>query len=84
MTKMVSVGNSVSLDCIDTQEPNVAISWTKGNGRNTQSIGYARRSSGSASFYSQFKGEVSPNNNVDWVSRKQFYKPNSNGLSRFG
>ena len=20
------------------------------------------------------KGEVSPNNNVDWVSRKQFYK----------
>ena len=24
------------------------------------------------------KGEVSPNNNVDWVSRKQFYKPNSN------
>ena len=24
-----------------------------------------------------FKGEVSPNNNVDWVSRKQYYKPNS-------
>ena len=23
------------------------------------------------------KGEVSPNNNMDWVSRKQFYKPNS-------
>ena len=31
-----------------------------------------------------FKGEVSPNNNVDWVSRKQFYKPNSKSLSRFG
>ena len=30
------------------------------------------------------KGEVSPNNNVDWVSRKQFYKPNSKSLSRFG
>ena len=31
------------------------------------------------------KGEASPNNNVDWVSRKQFYKPNSNlSLSRFG
>ena len=28
------------------------------------------------------KGEVSPNNNVDWVSRKQFYKPNSKILSR--
>ena len=27
-----------------------------------------------------FKGEVSPNNNVDWVSRKQFYKPNSKRL----
>ena len=24
-----------------------------------------------------FKGEVSPNKNVDWVSRKQFYKLNS-------
>ena len=31
-----------------------------------------------------FKGKVSPNNNVDWVSRKQFYKPNSKSLSRFG
>ena len=30
------------------------------------------------------KGEVSPNNNVVWVSRKQFYKPNSKSLSRFG
>ena len=30
------------------------------------------------------KGEVSPNNNVDWVSRKQFYKPNSKSLNRFG
>ena len=30
------------------------------------------------------KGDVSPNNNVDWVSRKQFYKPNSKSLSRFG
>ena len=30
------------------------------------------------------KGEVSPDNNVDWVSRKQFYKPNSKSLSRFG
>ena len=30
------------------------------------------------------KGEVSPNNNVDWVSRKQFYKPNSKILSKFG
>ena len=30
------------------------------------------------------KGEVSPNNNVDWVSREQFYKPNSKSLSRFG
>ena len=29
-----------------------------------------------------FKGEVSPNNNVDWVSRKQFYKPDSKSLSR--
>ena len=29
------------------------------------------------------KGEVSPNNNVDWVSRKQFYKPNSKILSKF-
>ena len=29
-------------------------------------------------------GEVSPNNTVDWVSRKQFYKPNSKSLSRFG
>ena len=28
------------------------------------------------------KGEVSPNNNVDLVSRKQFYKPNSKSLSR--
>ena len=28
------------------------------------------------------KGEVSPNNNVDWVSRKQFYKPNSKSLNR--
>ena len=36
----------------------------------------------SATVY--FKGEVSPNNNVDWVSRKQFYKPNSKSLSRFG
>ena len=25
----------------------------------------------------KIKGEVSPNNNVDWVSRKQFHKPNS-------
>ena len=32
----------------------------------------------------EIKGEVSPNNNVDWVSRKQFYKPNSKSLSRFG
>ena len=31
-----------------------------------------------------FKGEVSSNNNVDWGSRKQFYKPNSKSLSRFG
>ena len=31
----------------------------------------------------QVKGEVSPNNNVYWVSRKQFYKPNSKILSRF-
>ena len=30
------------------------------------------------------KGDVSPNNNVDWVSRKQFYKPNSKSVSRFG
>ena len=30
------------------------------------------------------KGEVSPNNNVDRVSRKQFYKPNSKSLNRFG
>ena len=30
-----------------------------------------------------FKGEVSPNNNVDWVSRTQIYKPNSKSLSRF-
>ena len=30
------------------------------------------------------KGEVSPNNNVDRVSRKQFYKPNSKSLSRLG
>ena len=30
-----------------------------------------------------FKGEVSPNNNVDWVSRKQVYEPNSKSLSRF-
>ena len=29
-------------------------------------------------------GEVSPNKNVDWVSKKQFYKPNSKRLSRFG
>ena len=27
--------------------------------------------------YCDVKGEVSPNNNVDWVSRKQFYQPNS-------
>ena len=26
-------------------------------------------------FLGTFKGEVSPNNNVDWVSRKQFHKP---------
>ena len=32
----------------------------------------------------KFKGEVSPNNNVDWVSRNKFYKPNSKSLSRFG
>ena len=57
MTKIVSVGNSVSLDCIDTQERNVAISWTKGNGRNTQSIGYASRSSESALFYKQFNNK---------------------------
>ena len=30
-----------------------------------------------------FKGEVSQNNNADWVSRKQFYKPNIKSLSRF-
>ena len=30
------------------------------------------------------KGEVSPNNKVDWVSRKQFKKPNSKILSKFG
>ena len=30
------------------------------------------------------KGEISPNNNVDSVSRKQFYKPNSKILSKFG
>ena len=35
-------------------------------------------------FITSIKGEVSPNNNVDWVSRKQFYKPNSKSLSRFG
>ena len=35
-------------------------------------------------LFLSFKGEVSPNNNVDWVSRKQFYKPNIKGLSRFG
>ena len=29
-------------------------------------------------------GEVPPNNNVDWMSRKQVYKPNSKILSRFG
>ena len=34
--------------------------------------------------YRTLKGEVSPNNNVDWVSRKQFYKPNSKSFSRFG
>ena len=28
------------------------------------------------------KGQFSPNNNVDWVSRKQFYKPNSKHLNR--
>ena len=33
---------------------------------------------------SKIKGEVSPNNNVDWVSRKQFYKPNTTILSKFG
>ena len=32
----------------------------------------------------KLKGEVSPNNNVDWVSRKQFYRPNSKSLNRFG
>ena len=31
-----------------------------------------------------FKGEVSWKYNVDWVSRKQFYKPNRKSLSRFG
>ena len=31
-----------------------------------------------------FKGEFSPNNNVDSVSRKQFYKTNSKSLSKFG
>ena len=30
------------------------------------------------------KGEVSPNNNVNLVSRKQFKKPNSKILSKFG
>ena len=30
------------------------------------------------------KGEVSPNNNVDWVRRKQFYKPNRKSLRKFG
>ena len=35
-------------------------------------------------FYKLIKGEVSPNNNVDWVSREQFYKPNSKSVSRFG
>ena len=36
-------------------------------------------------FYNEIlKGEVSPNNNVDWVSRKQFYKPKSKSLSSFG
>ena len=33
--------------------------------------------------YMYIKGEVSPNNNVDWVSRKQFYKPNSKIVSKF-
>ena len=35
-------------------------------------------------YRTDVKGEVSPNNNVDWVSRKQFYKPNSKSLSRIG
>ena len=30
------------------------------------------------------KGKFPQNNNVDWVSRKQFYKPNSKILSKFG
>ena len=33
---------------------------------------------------SKVQWEVSPNNYVDWVSRKQIYKPNSKSLSRFG
>ena len=37
-----------------------------------------------SAYLQSVKGEVSPNNNVDWVRRKQFYKPNSKSLSRFG
>ena len=33
---------------------------------------------------SKLKGKFPPNNNQDWVSRKQFYKPNSNIWSKFG
>ena len=45
---------------------------------------YTGESQSDSIFAKLFKGEVSPNNNVNWVSRKQFQKPNNKILSKFG
>ena len=45
--------------------------------------GKRKRGRPPTSWLKDIKGEVSPNNNVDWVSRTQFDKPNLKSLSRF-
>ena len=56
-TKVVSVGKSVSMDCVVTQDPNVNIYWTIPVGQNLIFIAQAGRSSQNGYIYPSFSNE---------------------------
>ena len=57
VTKVLSTGKRVSLDCIVTQDSNLDIYWSRSDGQGTTFIAHAGRLSERGSFYSNFNNE---------------------------